>query len=157
MSFSTPYLDHTLAFVVTDAARHDWATREGIRAMESPGIAVPRAGRFRRLLEELVPDARLVEITAPRPFFRGQMEDVDALAFGAEAGGAWTLVYPGYAVAVPKPEPIRIPLAYAVRRGEWEWSACVSAWIELEKRDLSMEKLYDHWILGEASRPPTPR
>jgi hypothetical protein len=91
-------------------------------------------------------------VDSPRPFFREQLEDVAALAYGAEAGGAWTLVYPRFTVVVPTPDPISIPLAYAVGRGEWEWEEYLDTWVELKRRDHTLDRLYRHWILGQTAR-----
>jgi Na+/H+-dicarboxylate symporter/ABC-type amino acid transport substrate-binding protein len=157
MSFSRPYLDNTLAFVVPDHARHAWATWESILAMKSVRIAAPATGHYRRLLRRLLPDAVLVGVESARPFFREQLEDVSALAYGAEAGGAWTLIYPRYTVVVPTPEPISIPLAYAVGRAEWEWREYLDTWVELKLRDHTFDRLYRHWILGQTARAKQPR
>ena len=50
-----------------------------------------------------LPNAEIVTVTSPRPFFRGEL-DVDALLLSAEEAAAWTLVYPEYSVAVPFPD-----------------------------------------------------
>ena len=51
---------------------------------------------------------------------------------------------------------IEVPLAFALPRDEPELTALVNTWIELMRRNGTMQELYEYWILGRsaASRPP---
>jgi hypothetical protein len=64
--------------------------------------------------------AERVELSSPREFFEGTRPGLDASLFTAEAGSAWTLLYPKFAVAEPQPGLLSLPLAYAVARGDQE-------------------------------------
>jgi ABC-type amino acid transport substrate-binding protein len=55
-------------------------------------------------------------------------------------------------VVVPEPDIVKIPLAYPVARGDEHWAHFVNTWIDLKRRDGTLDALYGHWILGEASR-----
>ena len=85
------------------------------------------------------------------------MEDVDALVFTAEGGSAWTLVYPEYSVAVPQPDIFRLPLAYPTARDDETFVRFLSSWVELKTKDRTVERLFGHWILGQATRRKEPR
>ena len=82
---------------------------------------------------------------------------LDAFVYTAEAGSAWTLIYPQYSVAVPLPDPISVPIALALPRGDRDWAGYVNTWIELNKQDGTLEAFYDHWILGGAAKQKEPR
>ena len=59
-------------------------------------------------------------LNSPREFFEGKHDDLDALVYSAEAGSAWTLLYPAYTVAIPQPDILAVPLAYGIARGDRE-------------------------------------
>jgi Na+/H+-dicarboxylate symporter len=157
MSFTRPYLNNTIAFVMRDYDRHGWASWDQVREMKAPRIAIGDSPHYLHLMERKLPNAEFVTIASPRDFFRGKLDDVDAFVYGAEVAGAWTLVYPSFAVVVPKPDPIGVPLSYAIRRGEWEWSSYLDVWIELRQHDGSLDGLFKHWILGESAGKRGPR
>ena len=79
------------------------------------------------------------------------------LAFGAEAGSAWTLVYPRFSVVVPEGRVRKLPVAVAMPRDEPELHVWVDAWVETVRSNGTMERLYDYWILGRHEKPPPPR
>jgi len=82
---------------------------------------------------------------------------LDALALPAERGSAWTLLHPEYAVVVPGPGLIKIPLAYPIARHDERLAIFINNWIELKRRDGTIDQLYRHWILGQTVSAPHPR
>jgi ABC-type amino acid transport substrate-binding protein len=44
-----------------------------------------------------------------------------------------------------------------VARHDQAWGTFVNAWIEMKRRDGTLDTLYHHWILGEAATSTTPR
>jgi hypothetical protein len=42
---------------------------------------------------------------------------------------------------------VRIPLAYPLVRDE-AWRAFVDQWLELKRKDGTLDELYSYWILG---------
>jgi ABC-type amino acid transport substrate-binding protein len=68
-----------------------------------------------------------------------------------------TLLYPKYTVVVPEPGIVKIPLAYPVARRDQEWVQFVNTWIELKRRDGTIDALYGHWILGKYAEKRQPR
>ena len=77
--------------------------------------------------------------------------------FTAEAGSAWTLIYPQYSVAIPYPDIIRVPLAYPLPVNAPQMKNFISTWISLKKKDETIEALYDYWILGKELKQKEPR
>ncbi len=158
-SLSRPVLNETLAVVVRDHMRSEFSSLEKARMLDSPRIVVPRLEYYRNKAQELFPNAELVELENPRDFFRQKEteERWDALVTTAERGSAWSLIYPEFAVAVPHPELLEVPIAYAVPRGERELVAVLNAWIDLKHKDRTIERLFDYWIRGRQLVVDEPR
>ena len=116
MTFSEFYLDETFAFVVADHRREEFNRRERVRKIKSLKVGVLDVPYYVAKVRDYLPNAEIVTLASPRQFFRGEVE-LDALAYSAEAGSAWTLVYPqlqrGDSVARPARDPDRLPDAQA--------------------------------------------
>jgi ABC-type amino acid transport substrate-binding protein len=157
--FSASYLAETLAFLVPDHRRSEFAEAEAVRSREGLRLAVPDLPYVREIVEREFPKALVV----PLPL--GETEEsldlphqpFDAIVLTAERGSFLTLLHPAYSVVVPQPLQIRLPLAYPVARHDVEAARFLSAWIELKKMDGTVQALYDHWILGRDARARTPR
>ena len=157
MLFSDAYLDETLAFVVPDAARDRFSTWDSIAQMRGLTIAVPDVPYYIDLLRRRLPDAELrVVQTLTDPFAKWD-PDVDAFALPAERGSAWTLLYPKFTVIVPEPGIIKIPLAFPLARHDLAFARFMNTWIDLKRKDGTLQKLYDYWVLGRDAVPRTPR
>jgi len=89
-----------------------------------------------------------------RVFFKATGEGFDALMHAAESGSAWTLIYPRYTVAVPHPDVLRVPLGYAVARGDVRMRDFLDAWILLKQRGRTIGSLFGYWF---ESKGPTRR
>jgi len=157
MSFSRPYVDETIAFIVKDHLRQEFGSRDAVTELQSPQIAVPDLPYYVEKLKRYLPDAEITVLPDVRDFFRAEPGEFEALLYTAESGSAYSLVYPEFTVAVPRPDILKVPLAYAVRRGEEHMVEVLSAWIELKKRDGSIDTLFDHWVLGKAVHADTQR
>lgn len=157
VTFSQPYLDETIAFVVKDHLRESFSNRQDLLKQESLRIGLIKDPYILDLVRSYLPQAKLVQLQSPRDFFRKKKGDLDALLFTAEAGSAWTLLYPEYTVVVPQPDTISIPLAYAIPRGDRQFSDFLNSWLALKKTDGTIEKLFNHWILGEGAKETKPR
>jgi len=159
MAFSAPYLDITMAFIVQDHRRAEFSSREAVQSLEAPKIGIPNIPYYVSMLREYLPKAKLVLLNSPRPFFKrtGKGKDLDALAFSAEAGSAWSLLYPDYAVVIPQPDVKAVPLAYPMARGDRDMVDFINAWIALKKKDDTIETVYNHWILGHGAIKKEPR
>jgi ABC-type amino acid transport substrate-binding protein len=58
---------------------------------------------------------------------------------------------------VPEPGIVKIPLAYPVARRDMDFAAFLNTWIELKRRDGTIDALYNHWILGKQVGKRQPR
>jgi len=155
-SFSSPYLDLRLAFIVPDHQREIFSNLEALQDVEGLTIALVSSHYFASRLKRLLPDAEIVYLEGAEDFFSGGRQGADALVLSAEEGAAYTYRYPRYAVA-ETPKNIRLPAAYAVPKGDIEMMVFVSNWIDLKRKDGSVDALYDYWMLGGASRQSEPR
>ena len=157
MSLSPPYMDNTLAFLVRDHRRNQFTSRKIIDKLDSLKIAVPNVPYYVSFLRRYLSKASIVPINSPREFFKAEEGTFDALVFSAEAGSAWTLIYPQYSVSVPHPEPLKIPMIYLTPLQEPEMAQFVSAWVELKKKDGTIDLFFKRWILGEKASQQEPR
>ena len=78
---------------------------------------------------------------------------MDAVLFTAERGSVWTILHPQFAVVVPGPGTVGVPLAYPVARHDMEMASFVSTWINLKKNDGTIDGLFDYWIMGKNAGP----
>ena len=157
--FSQPYLDETLAFVVPDHKRADFSEAAQVRAMPHLKVGVPDLPYLRQLIEREFPGVTIVPLSLndAEGVFAGRGQSVDAVCLTAERGCFLTLLYPAYSVAVPRPLDIRMPLAYPVARKDIDFVRFLDRWIDLKRRDGTIQALYDHWILGKDARAHQPR
>lgn len=155
--FSASYLDETLGLVTKDEHRARFESWKSIRAAGPLTIAVPDVPYYVDQIRELAPGASIRTVDDPRALMAGGTEDVDAVALPAERGSAWTLLYPRYTVVVPGPSSIRMPLAYPLARHDRAFASFVNTWIELKRKDGTIDALYEYWILGRSAETPVPR
>ena len=80
-----------------------------------------------------------------------------AYVLPAERGSVLTLLHPSYSVVVPQPDTIKLPIAYPLARGDERWVRFINTWLDLKRRDGTIDALYRHWILGEHAARPKPR
>ncbi len=156
IDFSPPYLDETLAFVVRDERRSEFSSAESIRKRAGLRIAVPALPYYLQLVHREFPRVAILPTTNFEDFLVRKGVSADALALPAERGSFMTLLHPDFSVAVPHPLAIRIPLAYPVARHDLGMVRFLGTWIDLKRKDGTIQALYDHWILGREARPPKP-
>jgi Na+/H+-dicarboxylate symporter len=157
VSFAQPHAEETLAFVVRDHRRDEFSSRAAVQRHKTLRLAVLNAPYYIEKVKRYLPQAELVLVESPRDFFRDTSGALDALVFTAESGSAWSLVYPSFSVAVPRPDVLTVPLAFPVARGNEAMVELLSTWIGLKQRDKTIERLYEHWILGQAAAKKGPR
>jgi Na+/H+-dicarboxylate symporter/ABC-type amino acid transport substrate-binding protein len=157
MAFSASYLAATVAFIVKDYRREAFSSRAAIHRLKAPRIGVPNIPYYIGEVHRYLPQAELVVLNSMTEFFERRGEELDALVYSAEAGAAWTLLYPAYTVAIPQPDVLTAPLAYPLARGDQELVDFINLWIDLKKRDQTIARLYDYWILGKHAVPESPR
>ncbi len=155
--FSDPYLDETVAFVVRDESRERFATWDAIDAQGAITIATRNVPYYLDKLRARLPRANLRPFDRITDVFEKPAPDVDAIAMPAERGSAWTLLYPQFSVVVPEPGVLKIPLAYALSTHDQEFGTFINTWIQLKRRDGTIDDLYQYWILGRNAAPRRPR
>jgi Na+/H+-dicarboxylate symporter/ABC-type amino acid transport substrate-binding protein len=157
VDLSNSYLDLTLAFIVPDHRRDDFSTMKAIQSLEEVRIAMLREGYFSHRLRRHVPQAEIMIIDNPNDFFTEAHDRADALLFAAEIGAAYSLLYPRYTVAIPKPHVVKVPLAYALPRGATTLKNTVNAWLEMQEKNGTRQRLFDYWVMGGAAKAQPPR
>ena len=154
---SEPYLDVTLAFIVPDYLKSRFSTLESIRKLGPFSLGVLNDDFSSAEIHEVLPQARIVDLESVNQFFEDQPEPIDALLFDAEGGSAWTLIHSNYTVVNPLPHPIRVPIAYPYAGPDQRFAAFLQKWIQLKRKDHVLDRLYNHWILGEGAKSQEPR
>ncbi len=155
--FSSSYLDETLAFAVPDHSRTAFATWESIRALPDVTIAMPDVRYYRDMLRARLPRAEIRVVGDLEKLFSTWDPSVTAIAFPAERGSAWTLMYPQFSMVVPEPGIVKIPLAFPVARHDQAFASFISTWIDLKRKDGTIQGAYDYWVLGRESGQRQPR
>jgi Na+/H+-dicarboxylate symporter/ABC-type amino acid transport substrate-binding protein len=157
MQLSSSYLDETVAFVVPDGERRRFEAWDEIRGRDRLIVAVPDVPYYVDKLQQRLPRAELRKVRSIAALFGPDVAAVDAIVLPAERGSAWTLRYPQYSVVVPQPAAIKVPLAFATPRGEPQLTAFLNTWLDLKRKDGTLDELYQYWILGRDSVARAPR
>ena len=156
-SFSRPYLDLTLAFVVKDHHRDFFAQMDQLREEGELKIALVSSEYFKSKVKRLLPNAKFVYLEAAEDFFDGHGQGADALLLTAEEGAAYAYRYPQFTVVAVKYGKIRTPAAYAVPKGDTEMNEFVSNWVDLKKKEGTVDALYTYWMGGGIAKRKAPR
>ena len=155
--FSVSYLDETLGLVIEDERRGRFQHWASIRAGGPLTIAVPDVPYYLDKIRELIPGVSTRKVDDVGALLAEGPPDVDAVALPAERGSAWTLMFPRYTVVVPEPSKIRIPLAFPLARNDEAFASFINTWIELKRKDGTIDALYEYWILGRSADRHAPR
>jgi Na+/H+-dicarboxylate symporter len=156
--FSQSYLDETLALLVPDHRREEFLSWSGLRERGPLRIGVADLPYYEQRLRELLPEANLSRMSGTAAqLLGGSSFAYDALLITAERGSAWTLLYPRFAIVVPQGATIKVPLAYPVARKDAAFASFVNTFVDLERKDGTLDALYAHWILGRSSAARKPR
>ncbi len=156
--FSRPYMSEHVAFLVPDYQRKRFSSLKSIRGKGHLRIGVPRdfADQFYGpLLKSYLPNAEIVPLASPREFFTGR-QSLDALVYPAEAGSAWTLIYPRFSVVVPRGLRASLSLGLVLPHGQQEYTDFISLWIDVEGRIGMLDRLEKYWIYGQVEEAAQP-
>lgn len=108
-------------------------------------------------VEEYFSLAKAVKLDSASEFFQSDQQNIDCLLISAEAGSAWTLLYPDYQVVVPKPMVGIQALGYPIAGGDQELLNYLNSWIDIKIKGRFLDELHDHWILGRGAEEKQPR
>jgi ABC-type amino acid transport substrate-binding protein len=153
--FTQPYQVVTIAVVLPDHRRDEFKT------WDDPGMPVDlRLGVIRGDLavaaRRQLPGVEIVVIDSIRSYFRGNRSHLDGLIIAAEEGAAWNVVYPEYAVVVPKPV-VQRPVGMAVRLSDPQWLDFLDRWLDFERMDGELDRLRIYWVEGGGTKKTQPR
>jgi ABC-type amino acid transport substrate-binding protein len=157
VGFSSTYLDETVAFIVRDNRTRAFSQWSSVRSMPHLRLAVPRAPYFTQKIRGELADVEIVPLDRIEDAFGPHFPAVDAVVATAERGSSYTLLHPEYSVAVPKPRPFNVPLAYVIAGRDSALTSLVNSWIELKRKDGTIDDLFAYWILGQDSTPKVRR
>ena len=157
-SFSRSYLDLRLALIVRDHQRDFFKSLEKLSSLENMTIAMVSTHYFTPWISSKLPKADFVYLEAAEEFFTRRELGADALLLSAEEGAAYAYRYPQFhVVPLGQNGGVRLPAAYAVPRGDLEMMELVSNWIDLKRKNATIDELYDYWMLGGAAQNRQPR
>jgi len=157
MEFTDPYLKTNIAFVVEDHRIKEFSSRQSLKKTKNLKVAAYDAPYWIEMAHKLLPEAQVIPVQRAKVFFDAKKGTFDAFLYNAEQGAAWTLLYPEYGVAVPKPDPEYKPMAYPVAKKNDDFRVFINTWIELRKDDHTITELYNYWVLGEPRDQQQPR
>ncbi len=155
-TFSDTYLDQTAAFLVPDHRRREFTDVESIGRLQGLKVAVPNEYYLQRLRHAL-PDVEGILIDDIERYLQGEPPQADALLYTAEAGSAWTLMFPAYSVVVPAGLNLKIPTAFMIPAGSERYLDFVDTWLELKMKNGQIAEAYERWILGKGATEQQPR
>jgi len=156
-SYSSPIMYSTFALLVKDHKRADYALKATIWKLEAPRIGIQPLPYYIDLVKRILPQGQLTTIESPGTFINEYSDELDAMLLTAEAASAWSLLYPQYAAVIPKPVTRKVPVAFPLPQNEESLADFLNIWLELKKHDGSIQKSYDHWVLGKQDETRVPR
>jgi Na+/H+-dicarboxylate symporter/ABC-type amino acid transport substrate-binding protein len=154
-AFSRPYAEESIAFLVPDHRREEFAQIASVRG-RSLRIAIVNRPEWIEALSRGLPQAEVAPVATPLDFVEGRVQ-ADALLTSWERACAWSLLYPHVSPALPQPGIGHFTLGYAVPRGEPDLLNVVDTFIDVQRAGGRLESARRHWILGEATRVQQPR
>ena len=156
LTFSEPYLDLVGAFLVPDHRRNRFYDLDAVAKMRGLSVAFMESEYFHDQVMEKLPLAEIRYVTSPLHFIKDQGETFDVMVMPAQEAAAWSLLYPEYSVVVPA-NSSKLPLALPVPYKEEAWADYLGLWIDLNKKNGTIDTLYDRWVLGkQKTSQPTP-
>jgi Na+/H+-dicarboxylate symporter len=156
MRLSRPYLDATFSLIVRDHRARDFDSFEKLADLNSLRVGILTESQFARVLQRHAPQAEIEVVPSTKWFFEDS-HDLDALILSAEAGAAWTILYPDFQVVVPNRRKLAMPLVFAMPMGDSAFGELIDFWISSQERTGGVSELYDYWILGKGAEKRVPR
>ena len=157
VAFTRSYIELNPALVIPDHLRSETDTVEELLRMKRLRLGVVNDETILRLIERRLPKAEAVQISRVADFFEAETPPADGLIISAEAGSAWTLIYPEFQVVLPFRNVTAWPLGYATATGDTGFLRFLDLWIELIRDEGFVSNLRDHWILGRTAVHREPR
>ncbi len=161
---SIPYMFATMALVVPDHRDEEFASEQALRQADRVTLAIDRnafgrSGAIERIAERDYPNVQIVVLDDTRDFFerQGGGAEADALLLSAEAGSAWTLLYPSYKVVTTWGGGVAVPLVYLIAGRGNTMGEAIDDFIVIAQSAGIVQRAYDYWILGQGAEVEAPR
>ena len=151
---SDPYFVGTMALLVRDERRHEFASIATLQRRRGLKIGVPLdVTQIRYSLERYFGDADVtfVPLESSAAFLAGRHPELDAYLTPAESGAAATLLHPQYSVVVPQPDPVTVPTAFGAALQSLDLVDAMNEWIVFAKSEGTIQRAYDYWVLGKGA------
>ncbi|MDH3837499.1 MAG: cation:dicarboxylase symporter family transporter [Desulfobacteraceae bacterium] len=155
VNFSNPYMNMTTALVVEDHRRNKFKSWRAIDKKLNARVGVVGERRAKNV-KRYLPNTEIVLLETYSDFFTDNPKGVDALVISAEAGSAWTILYPAYSVVVPEPH-LKANAAFAIPLATLDFEDFVNDWLQMNQTSGIIDKLYNKWILGTKVEQKKPR
>ncbi|GAA5216159.1 cation:dicarboxylate symporter family transporter [Corallincola platygyrae] len=157
LQFSDPVLDLHMALVAKDYRLKQFSSLQYLRETSGLKIAIVGQEQFRDRIQAARPDIKVFQLNSYLEYFNQPKEIYDALLISAEAGYAWSILYPDYGVVVPEGSDYKFPVAYAVANGNYSLLYYLNSWLALKKTEGLVNTEYEFWILGKGAKQQVPR
>jgi Na+/H+-dicarboxylate symporter len=154
LRLSEPYLTATMALVVRDERRHEFASIDALRRSRGLRIGVPLDTRqIAFSMKHYFGDAQVefVPLPSQKSFFDGSAPGLDAFLLPAESGAAATLLHPEFSVVVPQPDPVTVPTGFGTALHSADLIDAVNEWIVFARSEGQIRRAYDYWVLGKGA------
>ena len=153
INLSNPYLNISLALMV-DKNSEKYNSFEKIIELDTLTISYFEREEIAREFTSFFPNAGLYRLDDPYDFFKHKLPDsvkVDAYLTSAERGSALSMLFPDYKVVNPLPYHITNALVFPLAPDDY-WRKYINSWIEFRKKDGSIQRIYEQWVLGKEYR-----
>jgi Na+/H+-dicarboxylate symporter/ABC-type amino acid transport substrate-binding protein len=154
-NFSIPYMNMTTAVVVEDHKRNKFSSWRAIDKKFNTRVGVVGERRAKDV-KRYLPNTEVVLLKTYSDFFTDSPKRVEALVISAEAGSAWTILYPAHSVVVPEPH-LKSNAAFAMPLATLDFEDFVNDWLQMNQTSGIINKLYNKWILGKKAEQKKPR
>jgi ABC-type amino acid transport substrate-binding protein len=125
-----------------------------------PGLRLGyvRGGGLLHAIRDRFAGLDLVKVESHEAFARGEIAEVDGLLIAAEVGAYLTMLHPNNSLVIPTDARIRIPIAIAITPHSSDRAErFLDTWVDLRRKEGTLDGLYDHWILGKEVTQKQPR
>jgi hypothetical protein len=160
LRLSSPYFVGTMGLAVLDKRRQEFSQVEELRHSKGLRIGVPLdQSQIETSMQYYFGESEteFVVVEFWSHYFQGERPDIDTFLMPAEHASSWTLLYPRYTVAVPQPDPVKMPTAFGMARDAGELVDVVNEWVLFADNAGIIQRSYDYWILGQGAQHKEPR
>ncbi|TAA47771.1 MULTISPECIES: cation:dicarboxylate symporter family transporter [Corallincola] len=157
MSFTDPVLQLHVAVVGRDHELSVLSDPELLKKQTKLVIATLDHSDIVKHINRAYPNAEVVMLKDYEQFFEAKEGTYDALLVSAEAGYAWTVLYPEFGVWIPTNAKKRVPVAYALNRSNNDLLSYLDDWLDIQQSNDFIGQQYEFWILGGGAKHRPPR